>query len=148
MSNFLKKNRFWILIVLLFIIGSYFVLNKEGMSLESVCYYRKSDGAKICVKGDSSCTYYPDGTTKCTQGKRVCSQFTNCGDCTDTNNKPLGGRCFWNPKQSICSSRLEKGFLPSCRIQPQMQRQAYVPVITLLPTTTLTNAAPLNSYLL
>jgi hypothetical protein len=149
MTNFLKKNWLWILIVLLLIIGSYFALNKEGMSLESVCYNRESDGAKICTKGDSSCTYFPDGTSKCTQGKRVCSQFTNCDECTDTNNKPLGGRCFWNPTKSICGSRLEKGFLPSCKNKTKMQTQTYVPVITLLPTSTLADAAaPINSFLL
>lgn len=149
MSNFLKKNWLYILIVLLLIIGSYFALNKEGMSLERICYNRESDGAKICVKGDSSCTYFPDGTSKCTQGKRVCSQFTNCSECTDTNNKPLGGRCFWNPSKNTCGSRLEKGFTPLCKNKNNgKMAQTYLPVVTLLPTSSLTNAAPINSFLL
>jgi hypothetical protein len=148
MNNFLKKNKFWILIVFILIIGSYFVINKEGMSLERLCYNRESDGAKICIKGDSSCTYFPDGTSKCTQGKRDCSEFTNCSDCTDKNNK--GGSCYWNPFKSVCGSSLEKGFSPFCKNPYQnnnkMQTPLYVPIITLLPTSTLANAAPINQF--
>jgi hypothetical protein len=157
MSNFLKKNSLWIFIILILIIGGFYAINNaEGMALERLCYNRESDGAKICVKGDSSCTYFPDGTSKCTQGKKDCNQYTNCADCTDKNNKPLGGRCYWNSSKNICGSRLEKGFTPFCRNQTQTQMQnngsmgqTYLPVVTLLPTSTLANgAASLNSYLL
>ena len=154
MSNFLKKNGVLIFIILILIIGGVYAVNIEGMSLERLCYNRESDGAKICVKGDSSCTYFPDGTTTCTQGKKVCNQFTNCAECTDKNNKPLEGSCYWNPSKSICGSRLVKGFMPFCRNQNQNQNngtmgQMYVPVVTLLPTSTLASAAaPLNSYLI
>ena len=159
------KNWFLILIVIVILLGgSYSAFNNnEGMSLERICYTRESDGAKICMKGDSSCTYFPDGTTKCTQGKLECNQFTNCPSCTDRNNKPLGGRCYWNYDQSKCSSKLEQGYSPNCGnpVNQQMysgqmysgemysgQMYSFVPVISLLPTTTLSNAAPINSYLL
>ena len=139
-----------IIVIVILFIGSYFAFNnEEGMSLERICYTRESDGAKICIKGDSSCTFYPDGTTKCTQGKRVCSQFTNCASCTDPNGKPLGGSCYWNNTLRKCGSKLQQGYSPNCR-KPVANGQmySYVPVISLLPTTALTNAAPINSYLL
>jgi hypothetical protein len=154
-----------IIVIVILFIGSYFAFNnEEGMSLERICYTRESDGAKICIKGDSSCTFYPDGTTKCTQGKRVCSEFTNCASCTDPNNKPLGGSCYWNNIESKCGSKLQQGYSPSCikpvvgwlnSYMPQYNTpqynntpQSYIPIVSLLPTTGLTNAAPINSYLL
>ena len=148
MKNTLNKNWILILIIVVLLGGGLLALNNyEGMSLERLCYTRESDGAKICTKGNSSCTYFPDGSSKCTQGKRECNQFTNCDSCTDPNNKPLGGRCYWNNNQSKCGPKLGKGYLPYC-MKPVSNSQinSYVPVISLLPTTTLTNAAQSNYY--
>jgi hypothetical protein len=147
MKNLLNKN--WFLIFILFILlgGGYFAFNNnEGMSLERLCYTRESDGAKICTKGDTSCIYFPDGTSKCTQGKRTCSQFTSCAECTDKNTKPFGSRCYWNNSESKCGSKLKKGYSPFCKNKNISQINSYVPVISLLPTTSLSNAAPANYY--
>ena len=151
MKNFFKKNWFWILLILIILFGGYFAFNNnEGMTLERLCYTRESDGARICVKGETSCTYFSDGSSKCTQGKNICNQFTSCASCTDKNAKPLGGRCYWNNSKNTCSSKLEEGSLPYC-MNPNMNQKigiapAYLPVITLLPTTAFSNASPINSY--
>jgi len=144
MKNMLKKNWIWIFILVILLGGGYFALNnEEGMSLERLCYTRETDGARICVKGESSCTYFSDGTSKCTQGKNVCSNFTSCAECNDKNTMPLGGRCFWNSVTNTCSSKLEKDSSPSCN-KNIGQMPAYLPVISLIPTTSLSNSAPIK----
>lgn len=151
MLNILKKNWLLIFIIVLLFIGSVFAVNDEGMSLERLCYVRESDGAKICMKGDSSCTYFSDGTSKCTQGKNVCSQFTSCAECTDKNAKPLGGTCYWNNSENKCGSTLETGYSPFCKnpntnTNTNQMNNSYIPVISLLPTNSFSNAAPSNYY--
>ena len=153
----LNKNLIWIFIIVILLGGGYFAFNNsEGMSLERLCYVRKFDGAKICVKGDTSCTYFSDGSSRCTQAKRTCSQFTRCDKCTDKNTKPIGRPCFWNNNERKCGSKLEKGYSSSCkninngRINNGRinngRINSYVPVISFLPTTSLSNAAPANYY--
>jgi hypothetical protein len=160
MKNMLKKNWIWIFIIVILLSGGYFAFNNnEGMSLERLCYVRKSDGANICVQGDTSCTYFPDGSSKCTQPKRTCSQFSRCDECTDKNTKPIGSPCFWNNNERKCGSKLEKGYSDSCKNinnsgmsnsgmsnsgMSNSGMNTYIPLISFIPTTSLSNAAPLN----
>jgi hypothetical protein len=162
MKNILKKNWIWIFIIVILLSGGYFAFNNnEGMSLERLCFVRKSDGVKICVKGDTSCTYFPDGSSKCTQANRKCNQFTTCASCVDKDTKPVGAKCFWNNNERKCGSKLENGYSDSCKNinngrmnngrmnngrMNNGNKNSYVPVISFLPTTSLLNAAPANYY--
>lgn len=149
MKNMLNKNFIWILIIVILLGGGYFAFNNnEGMSLERLCYTRESDGAKICTKGDTSCIYFSDGSSKCTQGKRTCDQFTSCAECTDKNTKQFGSDCYWNNAESKCGPKLEKGYSPFCKNKNKNndEKMSYIPVISLLPTSSLSNSAPSNYY--
>ena len=147
MKNILKKSWICIFILGILLIGSYFAMNNnEGMSLERLCYTRETDGAKICVKGETSCIYFSDGTKNCTQGKNYCNQFTSCEECNDKNAKPLGDRCYWNNSENKCGSKLEKGYSPFCKKQNTGESYSYIPVISLIPTSSLSNSAPANYY--
>ena len=156
----LKKSLFWLFIIVILLVGGYFAINNEGMSLERLCYTRESDGTKICIKGDTTCTYLKDGTTNCTSKKNACSLFTNCDECTD-KNALFGGRCYWNRVEKKCSSELKNGYSPFCNgrrynydmpndkmtkhyMQNYDMQNSYIPVISLLPTTSFLNAATIN----
>ena len=148
MKNMLNKNWIWIFIIVILLSGGYFAFsNSEGMTLERLCYIRESDGAKICIKGETSCIYFSDGSSKCSQGKNYCNELTSCAECTDKNAKPLGGNCFWNNDMKKCGSELETGYSPFCENKNTYDKTySYIPIISLLPTSSLLNSAPANYY--
>jgi len=106
----MKKSNiiwFWLIITLLVLVGSYLILDREGLEMEENCYIN-SNGDKVCVSSAITCKNTSDGGKDCKNNDDVnsCSQYKNCDDCTK--------KCYWNDVDKKCGAFLDPGYSTKC----------------------------------
>jgi hypothetical protein len=130
------KIWFWLIITLLVLVGSYFLLSREGMTIEENCY-TNSNGYKVCVSNAVTCVNTPDGGRYCStnQGATSCTQYKSCDECVNGMTKKSTSKCYWNKDSNKCGSFLDNGYASTCPIIPPVDDKNSDPVPVTDPVT-------------